>query len=95
VKLAVNARDQFCVVRGCRHRRRTHHDHRTDFADGGAGSSDNLNVLCVFHHNQKTRDGARLERHDHQWHWYPPHHAEAWISPVGAELTLWDVGDTG
>ena len=90
VRLAVNARDQFCVVRGCRQRRRTHHDHRQGFADGGAGSSHNLNVLCVFHHNQKTRAGARLERHGHQWHWYPPNAATPWISPVGAELTLWD-----
>ena len=51
-------------------------------------------MLCVFHHNQKTRDGARLERHDHQWHWYPPKTTTPWISPVGAELTLWDLDTT-
>ena len=51
-------------------------------------------MLCVFHHNQKTRDGARLERHGHQWHWYPPKTTTAWISPVGAELTLWNLDTT-
>jgi len=42
------------------------------------------------HHNQKARDGARLERHDDKWHWYPPNTTEPWTSPVGPGLTLWD-----
>ncbi len=27
---------------------------------------------------------------DDHWHWYPPGHTQPWISPVGANLTLWD-----
>ena len=90
VRLAVNARDGGCVVRSCGTARRVQRDHRTDYARGGAGSAGNLNLLCQFHHNQKTRDGARLERHGDQWHWYPPNTTEAWTSPVGPGLTLWD-----
>ena len=89
VRLAVGTRDQFCVVRGCR-QRHTQHDHRHDYATGGPGSADNLNVLCLFHHHQKAQANARLERHGDNWHWYPPKASTVWISPVGAELTLWD-----
>jgi hypothetical protein len=90
VRLAVTARDGCCVVRGCRTARRVQRDHRTEFANGGAGSAANLNLLCPFHHNQKTRNGARLERHDDQWHWYPPNTNQPWTSPIGPGLTLWD-----
>jgi len=101
VKLAVKTRDWCCIVKGCGNARRTQQDHRDDFANGGPGSTDNLNLLCQFHHNQKTRDGARLERHRDEWHWWPPptaeqrtgHHppSEAWRSPVGANLTPWNL----
>ncbi|HEY5153978.1 MAG TPA: HNH endonuclease signature motif containing protein, partial [Acidimicrobiales bacterium] len=90
VRLAVNARDGCCVVPGCATTRRVQRDHRQEFANGGPGSTDNLNLLCPFHHNQKTRNGARLERHGDQWHWYPPNTTEPWTSPVGPGLTLWD-----
>jgi hypothetical protein len=89
VRLAVDVRDGGCVVQWCGDRRRTQQDHRQDFAAGGAGSTDNLNVLCVFHHNQKTRDGAKLERHGDQWHWYPPGVARPTVSAVGAGFTHW------
>jgi len=91
VRLAVKARDWRCVVRGCGNARFVQQDHRRDFAKGGAGSTDNLNVLCLFHHQQKSRDGARLERHGDEWHWYPPKVTDPWISAVGATLTLWSV----
>lgn len=91
VRLAVNARDWHCVVRGCGRTRRTQRDHRREFATGGEGSTDNLNLLCEFHHRQKTTEGARLERHGAEWQWYPPNGTEAWVSPVGANLTLWNV----
>jgi len=91
VRLAVKARDWRCVVRGCGNARFVQQDHRRQFAKGGAGSSDNLNLLCVFHHNQKSRDGARLERHGDTWHWYPPKVTDPWISSVGATLTLWNI----
>jgi len=91
VRLAVKARDWRCVVRGCGNARFVQQDHRRQFADGGAGSSDNLNLLCVFHHHQKSREGARLERRGDEWHWYPPRVTDPWISPVGATLTLWNV----
>jgi len=92
VRLAVRARDWRCVVRGCGNARFVQQDHRRQFADGGPGSTDNLNVLCLFHHHQKSRDGARLERRGDEWHWFPPKVTDPWISPVGAELTLWDTG---
>ncbi len=101
VKLAVKARDWCCVVNGCGFARRTQRDHRDDYAKGGSGSIDNLNLLCQFHHNQKTRDGARLERHGDEWHWWPPptaeqrasHHppSDPWRSAVGANLTIWNL----
>jgi len=94
VRMAVKTRDCWCVVPGCFRARRTQQDHRWDFAEGGPGSVDNLNLLCEFHHNQKTRGGARLERVSDDWHWYPPHCTEAWIAPVGAALTLWDTDTT-
>ena len=90
VRLAVTTRDRTCVVAGCHQQRHLQQDHRHDYAHGGTGSTDNLNLLCQYHHNQKTRDGARLERIDDHWHWHPPGHTTAWISPVGATLTLWD-----
>ena len=89
-RLAVQTRDRCCVVPGCRRALRTQRDHRHDYARGGPGSVHNLNLLCEFHHNQKTRDGARLERRGDHWHWYPPGHAEPWTTPVGANLTLWN-----
>ena len=92
VRLAVKARDWRCVVRGCGNARFVQQDHRRQFAKSGAGSTENLNVLCLFHHHQKTREGARLERHGDEWHWYPPKLTDPWISPVGANLTLWDTG---
>ena len=98
VRVAVHAHDGTCIVWSCHRNRRTQTDHRHDYANGGRGSTDNLELLCEFHHNQKTRHGARLERHDNQWHWYPPASTpasstrqEPWISPVGANLTLWDL----
>ena len=91
VKLAVNTRDSHCVVRGCPNARHVQQGHRDDYANGGPGSADNLNLLCQFHHNQKSRDGARLERHGNHWHWYPPNTTEPWRSPVGANLTLWNL----
>jgi hypothetical protein len=90
VRLAVKTRDRCSVVPGCRRARRTQQDHRRAFAKGGAGSAHNLNLLCEFHHRQKSRDGARLERMDDEWHWYPPGHTQPWIGPVGGTLTLWD-----
>ena len=94
VRLAVKTRDCWCVVPGCHRARRTQHDHRRDFSKGGPGSTDNLNLLCEFHHNQKSRVGARLERVDDHWHWYPPGHTAPWTGPVGATLTLWDTDTT-
>jgi len=91
VKLAVKARDWRCVVRGCGRSLRTQRDHRHDYAKGGKGSTDNLNLLCEFHHRQKTNEGARLDRVGDGWHWYPPGATQPWISQVGANLTLWDL----
>ena len=93
VKLAVKTRDWRCVVRGCGRARRTQADHRREFAHGGKGSTANLNLLCEFHHRQKTHDGGRLERRHDEWWWYPPNGTEPWVSPVGASLTLWNLNE--
>ena len=91
VHLAVKARDWRCVVRGCGRARRLQRDHRHDYALGGSGSSDNLNLLCAFHHHQKTCEGAKLDKVGDEYHWTPPGSAEIWSSKIGAGLTLWDV----
>jgi hypothetical protein len=94
VQIALAARDRYCVVRGCRCLRRTERDHRTSFAEGGAGSLHNLNLLCSFHHDQKSHSGARLQRAGTEWLWWPPGATETWRSPVGSHLTLWDTDTT-
>ncbi len=69
---ALQARDRRCVVPRCKRRGHLQVDHRHDHAKGGPTSYDNLAFLCEVHHHEKTHLGARLERVDDEWHWYPP-----------------------
>jgi hypothetical protein len=101
VKVAVAARDRRCVVPGCRRMRRCQIDHRHDHAKGGPTKTPNLELLCDKHHGDKTHRGARLERTDSEWHWYPPPPAPGqpepppgsipWRAPVGEHLPAWDL----
>ena len=72
IRTALSIRDQTCVVPGCDRRRGLQIDHRHPYAKGGPTTWDNLNLLCEHHHDHKTHRGARLERHDDQWMWWPP-----------------------
>ncbi|MGZ4682514.1 MAG: HNH endonuclease signature motif containing protein, partial [Acidimicrobiales bacterium] len=100
---ALRARDRRCVVAGCRRKRMLQADHRHDFAQHGPTSAANLERLCQIHHREKTHRGARIERVDDEWHWYPPPPAPGephpppgsipWRSPVGEHLTAFDLTD--
>jgi len=103
VENAVRARDRRCVVPGCRRKRRLQADHRHDFAKGGPTSGANLELLCAIHHAEKTHRGARIERTDTDWLWYPPPPAVGqpepppgsipWRAPIGEHLTGFDLTD--
>ena len=96
IRTALSARDQTCVVPGCGRRRGLQIDHRHPYADGGPTSWDNLNLLCELHHDHKTHRGARLERDDDQWVWWPPpdpHRPDRPVTPtrapIGEHLDRW------
>ena len=96
IRTALSTRDQTCVVPGCRRRRGLQIDHRHPYAKGGPTSWDNLNLLCDLHHDHKTHRGARLERHDDHWVWWPPpdpHHPDRPVTPTraptGEHLDRW------
>ncbi len=103
VEKAIRARDRRCVVPGCRRKRRLQADHRHDFAKRGPTSGANLELLCEGHHAEKTYRGARIERTDTEWLWYPPPPAPGepepppgsipWRAPIGAHLTAFDLDD--
>ncbi len=98
---ALQARDRRCVVPSCKRRGHLQVDHRHDHAKGGPTSYDNLAFLCEVHHHEKTHLGARLERVDDEWHWYPPPPAPGqprpppgtipWRAKVGQHLTAFDL----
>ncbi len=98
---ALQARDRRCVVPRCKRRGHLQADHRHDHAKGGPTSYDNLAFLCEVHHHEKTHQGARLERVDDEWHWYPPPPAPGqprpppgsipWRAKVGQHLTAFDL----
>ncbi len=98
---ALQARDRRCVVPRCKRRGHLQADHRHDHAKGGPTSYDNLAFLCEVHHHEKTHLGARLERVDDEWHWYPPPPAPGqprpppgsipWRAKVGQHLTAFDL----
>ena len=96
IRTALSARDQTCVVPGCGRRRGLQIDHRHPYAKGGPTTWDNLNLLCELHHDHKTHRGARLERHDDQWVWWPPpdpnrpdRAATPTRAPTGEHLDPW------
>ncbi len=98
---ALQARDRRCVVPRCKRKGHLQVDHRRDFAKQGPTSYDNLAFLCEVHHHEKTHLGARLERVDDEWHWYPPPPTPGqprpppgtipWRAKVGEHLTAFDL----
>ncbi len=98
---ALQARDRRCVVPRCKRKGHLQVDHRHDYAKGGPTAYDNLAFLCEVHHHEKTHLGARLERVDDEWHWYPPPPAPGqprpppgsipWRAKVGQHLTAFDL----
>src|SRR6185503_9237003 len=97
LKAALKVRDRRCVVPGCKRRRRLQADHRHDYAKGGATAYQNMELLCEVHYAEKTHRGARIERTDTDWLWYPPPPAPGqpdpppgsipWRAPIGQHLT--------
>ncbi|MGH9014295.1 MAG: HNH endonuclease signature motif containing protein [Acidimicrobiia bacterium] len=61
LRTAVEERDQECVVEGCHVNRHLEIDHNIPVADRGPTASWNLNRLCPWHHDHKTRHNLRLE----------------------------------
>ncbi len=103
VDKAIRARDRRCVVPGCRRKRRLQADHRHDFHLRGPTSGENLELLCEKHHADKTHRGARIERTDTEWLWFPtppgpgepdpPPGSIPWRAPIGEHLTAFDLDD--
>ena len=104
VQLAINVRDQCCIVPGCPDAQRVEYDHRDEYAHTKRTDYQILGLLCVRHHHDKTHHGARLERHHNEWWWYPPPRpggtpatnetgpdSGPWRAPVGEHLTHWNL----
>lgn len=69
VRSALIARSQTCEVPGCDVARGLEIDHIIPFADGGPSRLDNLQLLCGFHHRQKTHDDYQLTGPPEQRAW--------------------------
>jgi hypothetical protein len=61
LRTAVEEGDQECVVEGCHVNRHLEIDHNIPVADRGPTALWNLNRLCPWHHDHKTRHNLRLE----------------------------------
>jgi hypothetical protein len=94
VELAVHVRDRDCNRPGC-HRDVAELDHTRDFAATHHTCTYSLGGLCNHDHDEKTHRGAHLERHDPDWHWWPPGADPAVDpperTPVGRHLTAWNL----
>ena len=66
-----------------------------DFAATHHTCTYSLGGLCNHDHDEKTHRGAHLERHDPDWHWWPPG-ADPAVDPperkpIGRHLTAWNL----
>jgi hypothetical protein len=76
LRIALEERDQTCVVPGCDRSDPLERDHwQVDFGKDGPTSLDNLARLCAFHHDQKTFRGWVLDGGPGQWNFYKPDRA--------------------
>jgi len=68
LRIALEERDQTCVVPGCGRSDPLEIDHwQVDFKDDGPTSIDNLSRICSWHHDLKTHRGWKLEGGPGQW----------------------------
>lgn len=58
----IDARGRVCSVPGCGRTRGLQADHRNEMQDGGATCATNLDWLCQYHHDLKTRGLYQLVR---------------------------------
>jgi hypothetical protein len=68
LRIALEERDQVCVVPGCNISDPLERDHwQVDYAKKGPTELDNLARLCPYHHHQRTHGGWELEGPPGQW----------------------------
>ena len=73
VRIALEERDPTCRAPGCNATEDLEFHHfRTDFADGGPTSMDNLARICPHHHRLVTNKGWRLSGGPGSWRFDPP-----------------------
>jgi hypothetical protein len=73
LQIALEHRDQVCVVPGCNISDPLERDHwRVDYGKKGPTELDNLARLCPWHHDQKTYRGWKLEGGPGQWKFVKP-----------------------
>ena len=73
LRIALEQRDQVCVVPHCNVSYPLERDHwQVDYANHGPTELDNLARLCLWHHHQKTDKGWRLVGPPGQWQFLPP-----------------------
>ena len=73
LRIALEQRDQVCVVPGCNISDPLERDHwQVDYAKDGPTELDNLARLCPWHHDQKTHKGWRLLGPPGEWQFIPP-----------------------
>jgi hypothetical protein len=94
VDLGVRVRDRDCNAGPCHHPV-AEIDHRVPFADTHDTSMTNLGGFCARDHRDKTHHGGHLERHDTDWHWWPPGTDPTvdppQTKPIGRHLTAWNL----
>jgi hypothetical protein len=56
---AVRAQRRSCVIEGCEVDRHLELDHNIPYAQGGPTNRENLDPLCGYHHDLKTRGDLR------------------------------------
>jgi len=87
LRIALEERDQVCVVPGCNISDPLERDHwQVDYAKKGPTELDNLARLCPFHHDQRTYGGWQLEGPPGQWKFFkPPEPPRPGASEPGSE----------
>jgi hypothetical protein len=73
---ALRERTETCEVPWCDARENLEIDHDEPWALSKTTSVDDLNVLCRFHHHQKTHNGYRLTGPPGDRRWHPPAEGE-------------------
>lgn len=71
-RTALRERSTTCEVPGCDTRTNLEIDHNDPWALSKNTSLDNLNLLCRWHHYQKTHCGHRLTGPPGNRQWHPP-----------------------